>query len=261
VPLRTQARGPLLFVTLERPEALNAVDPETHRALLRAWRRLREDERLKVGILSGAGERAFCAGIDVKQLSRFYEEKWPGERRARWAHDPGIGGLTRNFDPGKPIVAAIHGYCLGLGLEMALACDLRIASDDARFGLPEVRRGIIPGQGGTQRLPRAVPPNVALEMILTGEPIDARRAYEIGLVNKVVARADLLDTATRTARAIAALPEVAVRRAREAVRQGLEMTLLQGLQLEQEIAEPLRAAYRPTPAARRRPGKRRSRPA
>ena len=238
--LRVEARGPLLIVTLNRPEVHNAVDPETHRELVQAWQRLWTDPKLRVGILTGAGTKAFCAGIDLTRLEDFYAESYPGERRERWRQEPGIGGLTRHFDAGKPIIGAIHGHCLGLGLEMALACDLRLASPSATFGLPEVRWGILPGQGGTQRLPRALPTNVALEMILTGEAISARRAWELGLINRVVPQARLLSEARAVARRIALHPPGVVQRAREAVRRGLELPLSEALELEQDLADPLR---------------------
>lgn len=242
MPVRVVAKGPVLVVTLDRPEALNAIDPESHEELLAAWTRLRDDDELRVGILTGAGNKAFSAGIDLKRLADFYAESYPGERRHRWAERPGVGGLTRNFDPGKPIVAAVNGYCLGLGLELALACDLRLASPNAVFGLPEVRWGIIPGQGGTQRLPRAIPPNLAIEMILTGERITAARAYEVGLINRIVPLRRLRPEAQRVAERIAGFSPQAVHHAREAVRRGLDLSLLDGLRLEQELADPLRGS-------------------
>lgn len=260
VPVRSRVTGPVLVVTLDRPDALNAIDPESHEQLLRAWNRLGDDDRLQVGVLTGAGTRAFCAGIDLKRLDDFYSEAYPGERRRRWARSPGIGGITRNFDPGKPIVAAVNGLCLGLGLELALACDIRLASPNAVFGLPEVRWGIIPGQGGTQRLPRAIAPNLALEMILTGEPIDAERALSVGLVNRVVPLGRLRAEALAIARRIAEFPPRAVRNAREAVRRGLRLSLDEGLRLEQDLADPLRgsresrdalASFRGKPSSRR----------
>lgn len=242
VSVRTSVDRAVLLVTLDRPESLNAIDPETHDQLLEAWRRLRDEEALRAAVLTGTGAKAFSAGIDLKRLADFYAEAYPGERRLRWSKEPGIGGLTRNFDPGKPIVAAINGYCLGLGLELALACDLRLASPNAVFGLPEVRWGIIPGQGGTQRLPRAIAPNLALEMILAGERIDAPRAYATGLVNRIVPLRRLRAEALALAHRIAEYPPKAVQSAREAVRRGLERSLGEGLQLELDLADPLRSS-------------------
>ena len=240
LPLRTELRGPVLLLTLDRPEVHNAIDPELHAELVSAWARFRDRDELRVAVLTGAGDKAFSAGIDLTRLEDFYRESYPGERRERWKREPGLGGLTRNFDAGKPIIAAINGYCLGLGLELALACDLRLASPNATFGLPEVRWGIIPGQGGTQRLPRAVPPNIALEMILTGTPVSAARAAEVGLINRIVPLPRLMAVAYDLALTIAERPAEAVRRARQAVRAGLDQPLDVALELEQEIAEPLR---------------------
>jgi enoyl-CoA hydratase/carnithine racemase len=242
VALGVESAGGVLRITLNRPDVHNAIDPETHAELLAAWTRLRDEPELRVAVLTGAGDRAFCAGVDLKRMGDFYRGVPAERRREVWDREPGIGGITRNFDPGKPIIAAINGYCLGGGLELALACDLRFASENATFGLPEVRWAILPGQGGTQRLPRTVPPGVALEMILTGRPIDAERALRVGLVNAVLPRERLLPTALECAEAIAALPERAVRHAREAVRRGLELPLSEGLRLEQALADPLRDA-------------------
>jgi enoyl-CoA hydratase/carnithine racemase len=240
--LRVSVDGPVLTVTLDRPKVLNAIDPETHTELVAAWTRLREDPELRVAVLTGTGPKAFCAGIDVSRLDDFYAEERPGERRERWARSPGLGGLTRNFRAGKPVISAIRGYCLGLGLELALATDLRIATPDATFGLPELRWGIIPGQGGTQRLARAVPPNVALEMILAGTYLPAARALELGLINRVVPPRRLLPEAMELAARIADRPPRAVHHALEAVRRGLDLPLALALELEQDLAEPLRSS-------------------
>lgn len=240
MPVRFEVDGAVAHITLDRPEALNAIDLEMQRGLVEAWRRFRDEEALHVAVLSGAGDRAFCAGVDVKRMGELYGQEPPHRRREVWNREPGIGGITRNLDVGKPVVAAIHGFCYGGGLELALACDLRFASEDARFALPEVKWAIIPGQGGTQRLPRAIPVNAALEMILTTEAVPAMRALQLGLVNRVVPRAQLLAEALATARKIAAFSPAAIRRAREAVLRGLEMPLVEGLRLEQDLADPLR---------------------
>lgn len=254
--------GPVAFVTLNRPERLNAIDPETHQALVDAWVRFAKEPELRCAVLTGKGPRSFSAGIDVRRLDDFYRESRPGERLERWLREPGLGGITRNLDPGKPILAAIDGFCLGGGLELALACDLRLATPRSTFGLPEVRWGIIPGQGGTQRLPRTVPAAIALEMVLTGRPISARRALEVGLVNRVVPPGALHAEALALAREISSLPEEAVRRARRALREGIDLPLSVALQFEQRLADPLRQAGkfpaptsgppRPGPATSRR---------
>jgi enoyl-CoA hydratase/carnithine racemase len=240
MPVRFESEGRVAWVTLDRPEALNAIDPESHAALVAAWKRFRDEDGLRVAVLTGAGSKAFCSGVDLKRMGDFYRGV-PAEQRVEvWSREPGIGGITRNLELEKPVLAAINGVCLGGGLELALACDLRLASENATFGLPEVKWAIIPGQGGTQRLPRAVPPSTALEMILTAEPIDAQRAVEIGLVSHVYPLTRLRDEARRMAETIAAHPPRAVRQALAAVRRGLSLPIAEGLRLEQELADPLR---------------------
>lgn len=240
MPIRFETKGAVAVVTIDRPEARNALDRETNDELVAAWKRFRDDDALRVAVLRGEGDKSFCAGLDLKKMGEFYGAVPPERRREVWDREPGLGGITRNLDVGKPTVAAVHGACLGGGLEIALACDLRVASDDATFALPEVKWGILPGQGGTQRLPRAVPLGVALEMILTGEPIDARRAYEVGLVSRVVPKERLLPAALEIAETIARRAPRAVRHAREAVLRGVELPLAEGLRVEQALAEPLR---------------------
>jgi len=240
MPVQFQTEGHVAWITLDRPEALNAIDPESHEALVAAWGRVRDDDDLRAAVLTGAGTKAFCAGVDLKRMGEFYQNV-PAERRVEvWNREPGIGGLTRNLEVGKPVIAAVNGICLGGGLELALACDIRLASTTATFGLPEVRWAIIPGQGGTQRLPRTIPSSVALEMILTGQPIDAARAAAIGLVSHVHPPSRLREEARTLAETIVGHPPRAVRAALAAVRGGLALPLADGLRLEQELADPLR---------------------
>lgn len=240
MPVRLDVKGHVAVITLDRPEAMNAIDPELNEQLIDAWKRVHDEDAIRVAILTGAGEKAFCAGADLKRMGEWYSAVPAERRREVWDRLPGLGGITRNLDPGKPVLAAINGHCLGAGLELALACDIRLAAEHATFALPEVKWGIIPGQGGTQRLPRIVPPNVALEMILTADPIDARRALEVGLVNKVVPLPQLMPTAIAMAEVIATRAPRAVRNAREAVLRGLELPLHEALKLEQALADPLR---------------------
>jgi len=238
--VRFRTHGQIAWITLDRPEALNAIDPESHAALVASWERFRDREDLRVAVLTGVGAKAFCSGVDIHRMGEFYRSV-PSERRVEvWNREPGIGGITRNLDVGKPVIAAINGICFGGGLELALACDIRLASENATFGMPEVRWAIIPGQGGTQRLPRAVPATVALEMILTGRPIDAVRAQAVGLVSHVYPLSRLPEEALSMAETIAAHPPRAVRAALLAVRRGLSLPLSDGLRLEQELADPLR---------------------
>ncbi|MFZ0830367.1 MAG: enoyl-CoA hydratase-related protein [Thermoplasmata archaeon] len=240
MPVRFEVDGHVAWVTLDRPEALNAIDPESHAELVAAWKRVRDEDGLRVAVLTGAGTKAFCAGVDLKRMGEFYQSVSAPQRVEVWNREPGIGGLTRNLEVGKPVIAAVNGICLGGGLELALACDIRLASTNATFGLPEVRWAIIPGQGGTQRLPRAVPPAVALEMILSGRPIDAKRALAIGLVNRLHPLSRLRTAAQTMAETIGAQPPRAVQAALAAVRRGLGLPLAEGLRVEQELADPLR---------------------
>lgn len=239
--IRVAREGHLLLVTIDRPAKRNALTRAMGRALGEAWLELRDDPELRVAILTGAGDQAFCAGADLGELGEYYRSLTPFERRALGEHGPGLGGITRNLDPQKPIIAAINGPCLAGGLEIALACDLRIASERGSFGLPEVKRGIIPGAGGTQRLPRLIPLGLALEMLLTGEPVDAATALRHGLVNQVVDPPRLMEAARALAARIAAVAPLAVQTARVAALRGLHLSLEEGLRLEQFYAEPLRA--------------------
>ncbi|MCA1814648.1 MAG: enoyl-CoA hydratase/isomerase family protein [Halobacteriales archaeon] len=238
--LRFETKGEVALLTLDRPEAMNAINPALHRALVEAWGRFRDDDALRCAVLTGAGDKAFCAGADLKEMPAWYAQVPRERRREVWDREPGMGGITRNLDVGKPVIAAINGHCLGGGLELALACDVRWASEGATFALPEAKWGILPGQGGTQRLPRVVGPGMALEMILSATPIDAQRAREVGLVTRVLPRDELLPRALELAQTIASRAPRAVRHAREAVHRGLELPLAEGLRLEQSLADPLR---------------------
>jgi E-phenylitaconyl-CoA hydratase len=228
--------GHVVTLTINRPEALNAIDPETHQALIQAWTRFRDDESAWVAIFTGAGERSFSAGADLKKMipAAF------GEGRRRSHNDLGLGGITRDLEIWKPMIAAINGHCLAGGMELALACDLRLAVPHATFGLPEVRWAIMPGAGGTQRLPRAIPLAKALELILMARTFTAEEALRWGLVNAVVPPADLLKTAREWADQICERGPLAVRAAKEATIRGLTMPLADGLRLEAFLSGTLR---------------------
>lgn len=208
--------GNVARITLNRPESMNAFDPETLRLLGEHLQAFDADEDLRVAIVTGAGERAFCAGADLKRYTKREStglaELWSKEQYFR----PGGRGLNL----AKPVIAAINGYCLAGGQELALACDIRIASTNAEFGAPEVRWSLLHGYGAL-RLPQTVPLAVAMEMLLTGERIDAQRAYEIGLVSRVVPPADLMPTAMRLAERIAENAPLAIKATKELVLRGL----------------------------------------
>lgn len=236
-PLGVEEKGAVLQLTMDRPDKKNAIDPAMSDAFVEAWEAFEADDDLRVAVVTGAGD-SFSAGADIAKMGEWYGQVPEHRRREHFDAEPGLAGITRNLEVRKPVLAAIDGYCLGAGLELALACDLRIASPEATFGLPETKWGIIPGQGGTQRLPRLVGPGRALEMILTGERVDAARAEEIGLVERVVE--DPLTEAHRMAETIASRSPQATRYAKEAVLRGLELPLRQGLELETHLADPLR---------------------
>jgi len=240
VTIRSERDGAVAILTIDRPEVRNALDFKTSDELVQAWKEFGDDDRLRVAVLTGAGEKAFCAGADLRDVGEFYRSMTSAERLRRADTEPGLGGITRNLRIDKPIIAAINGHCLAGGLEIALACDLRIASENATFGLPEVTHGIIPGAGGTQRLPRLIGPERALDLILSGRRIDAREAERIGLVAKIVPLAHLREQALSIATRIAENAPLAVRAAKAAVWRGLDLSLEEGLSLEQLLAEPVR---------------------
>jgi len=221
------------YVTLNRPEALNAYSIQMRDDLYEVMCAIRDDDEIRVAILKGAGEKAFCAGAD---LSEFLTAPPPvAARQVRFDRD--IWGLFLSIP--QPLIAALHGYVLGSGIEIALCCDIRIASDKARFALPEVGLGIIPAAGGSQTLPRTVRRGKAMELLFTGQLIDAGEACRIRLVNRVVPADQLLMTAKKMARKIALLDPVAVQCAKQAVTRGMELSLAEGLHLEKRLASRL----------------------
>lgn len=228
-----EAHGHVCIVTIDRPEARNALDEATNLRLREVWSEFLEDDEAWVGVLTGAGDRAFCAGADLKEMD-------PAARATGKAPPP-RGIITRDFTCYKPLIAALNGSAFGGGLEMALACDLRVASQDARLALSEARWAVLPGGGGTQRLPRAIPPGIALEMLFTGDPITAQRAYEIGLVNRVVPADRVLATAMELAERICKNGPLAVRSAKEAALRGADVPVTEGLRIEQNLSRQLLA--------------------
>lgn len=218
-------RDHVATVVLNRPEAMNAIDPETQTELRLHWTRIREDDGIHVVILTGAGERAFCTGADLKKTMP------PSENYASLAFGRGDPDFASQIATDKPIICAVNGYALGGGLELALACDIRIAADHARFGLPEVRVGTIPGDGGTQRLPRTIGASDAMLLLLTGDHIDAAEALRLGLVSRVAPSTKLREEAEAIAGRIAANAPLSVRAIKRLVKQGA------GLPLDAAIAQ------------------------
>ena len=220
--------GRIAIFTINRPGALNALDMEAIHQLHKAMVDFRDDPKLWVGIITGVGEKAFCAGADVKDAVPFIKS----HRETPWAFP---ATPMRGLELWKPLIAAINGLALGGGLEIALACDIRIASENARLGTPEVTIGVIPGWGGTQRLPRMIPWCKAAEILLAGKIIDAQEAYRIGLVNEVVPQNALITAAKKWAEGFCRAAPLAVRAVKEAMVRGYSMTLEEGLRLEQSL--------------------------
>jgi enoyl-CoA hydratase/carnithine racemase len=220
----------LAWITFNRPEVLNAINMAMRDDLWDVMHAVRDDPDVRVVIFKGAGDRAFSAGADISEFGT--APSYAEARRARVERD--LWGFMLSLD--KVLIAAIHGFALGAGIELPMCCDFRLASEDARLGLPEVGLGYIPSAGGTQTLPRHIPPGIAMHMVLTGYPIDAQTAYRYGLVQRVVPRERLYAEADALARKVLSQPANAVRLAKRAVVEGMELPLAQGLALESRLA-------------------------
>jgi enoyl-CoA hydratase/carnithine racemase len=220
--------GKTAVFRINRPEAMGALNVEGMNQFHQALLSFRDDDELWVGIITGTGDKVFSAGVDIKDylplVKRTSDKKW--QRPA---------GIMRGLDIWKPLIAACNGLTIGGGLEISLACDMIIASENAKFGLPEVKVGVCPGGGGTQRLPRKIPMNLAAEMLFTGKTIDAHEAYRIGLANKVVPPAMLMPEAMKIAESICEAAPLAVRTAKECMLRGISMSLEDGLRLEDDF--------------------------
>ncbi len=216
--------GKIAVFTINRPEVLNALSLDALADLSQKLASFQDDPELRVGIITGAGEKAFCTGMDLKSTVGLPNEQLFGE-----------GTFVRGLEVWKPLIAAVNGYAFGGGFEIALACDIRIASENATFGLTEVTVGLMPGWGGTQRLPRLLTFGKAVELILIGKRIPATEAHRLRLVNTVVPLKDLMDTAREWALQIAELDPIALQSAKEAIVKGRSMTLQDGLRLEAEL--------------------------
>lgn len=229
MPIDIEIAEGVATITINRPERMNAMDADAYAALSAAWVQVRDDTAIRAAVITGAGDRAFTTGADIKSfltdpadLSDF----WMTQREQL---------LNRGLEVFKPIIAAINGYCLGGGMTLLLATDIRIAAEHASFGLSEVKRGVIPGNGGTQRVLAQLPYAVAMEVLLTGDRFDAATAARWGLVNQVVPMDRLLDTAMEYATRIAANAPLAVQAAKELALRSRDMDLVSGLRLEQTM--------------------------
>ncbi|MET4575985.1 enoyl-CoA hydratase/isomerase family protein [Ottowia thiooxydans] len=229
MPVNIEISDFIATVTLNRPEAMNSIDPESAQQLHDAWREISERKDVRVGILTGAGERAFCTGADLKKTMP------PAESFAELHFGSQTGApVVSTLQTQKPMIAAVNGFALGGGLELAMLCDIRIASRNAVFGLPEVCIGSIPGGGGTQRIVRAIGQSDAMWMLLTGERMDASEALRVGLVSKIVDPQDLLKVARSMASKIAENAPLAVVAVKKLAQVGGELPLTAGLELEQQ---------------------------
>jgi len=240
-------------IVINRPERLNAMDAEHYHGLSQAWCRVRDDADIRVAIITGAGEKSFSTGADIKSFLTGppgYDEMWLTQRDQL---------LNRGLEVWKPVIAAVNGYCLGGGMTLLLATDIRVAAPHATFSLAEVKRGVIPGNGGTQRILRQVPHAIGMEMLLTGDSIDAAAAARWGLVNKVVPAGELMDAAMDYARRIAKNAPLAVQAAKELAIRSRDLDLVSGLRLEQLVNRMLQfsedAVEGPAAFAEKRPAR------
>ena len=250
--VRLERQGHIRVITIDRPESRNAINRETRQGLEDAFTEFAQDPDAWLAVLTGAGDKAFSAGADLKEMD-------PQQRADPSYVAPPFGFITRDFHTDKPILAAINGAALGGGLEIALACDLRIAAENAMLGLTESRWALLPGGGGTQRLVRSIPRAIALEMLMTGTPISAARAYELGLVNAVTSSVDLIPRAMEYAEQIVSNGPLAVRAAKRALNEGEHLPLDEALALEQRLSKALfatkDAAEGPRAFAEKRPAR------
>jgi enoyl-CoA hydratase/carnithine racemase len=218
-------QGRIGIITINRPEALGALTTKGYEELHNALVEFRDDDELLAGIVTGTGDKAFCTGFDIQEMLPYVKKT----AYKQW-QQPTI--ITHGMDIWKPMIAAINGMALGGGLELALACDIRIASENAKFGFPEVKVGMLSAAGGTQRLPRLIPPGIAAEMLFTGRSIDSQEAWRVGLVNRVIPLDKLMPAAMEMADTICQNGPLAVRTAKECMIRGMNMGLDEGLQLE-----------------------------
>jgi len=251
--VRYEKKDHIAYLTINRPEVMNAVNPPTAREMGRCWQAFKQDDDAWVAILTGAGERAFSAGMDLRyradaDAAASREPGTGGQEPDAAASgslpNPGFGSMTnpRSFHVWKPVIAAVNGYALGGGLEMALACDIIVAADTAAFGLPEVTRGIVAGAGGMHRLPRQVPLKIAMGYMLTGRHMPAAEAARWGLVNEVVPPGELVAAAERWAREIMECAPLSVRATKQAAMLGLDMSLEEAYNTTFEIQKQMQSS-------------------
>lgn len=230
--IRCEDFGPVRLITIDRPDKMNSLDFEANDELVQVWRAFAADDGARVAVITGAGDQAFCAGADLKTYTMAFARTAAPEFRRRFTDGPGFGGITRNLDIDKPIVAAINGYAISGGFELALACDIRLCSPNAQFALQDVKWGFHACDGGLVRLPRIVGMGHAMEIVLSGERVDAEHALRIGLVNRIHPAGELLQRSLDYARMLASRAPLAQRLAKDVMRRTAAMDLAEALRLE-----------------------------
>ena len=230
--IAVERHGAVTLLRIERPAKMNSLDFAANDALVEAWRDFAADADARVAVVTGAGNQAFCAGADLKTYTIDFASRPAPEFRQRFTDGPGFGGITRNLDIDKPIVAAINGFAISGGFELALACDIRFCAPNAEFALQDVKWGFHACDGGLVRLPQIVGLGNAMEIVLSGERIGAEHAFRIGLVNRIVPQAELLQTTLDYAAMLAARAPLAQRFAKDVMRRVMSMSMDEALRLE-----------------------------
>jgi enoyl-CoA hydratase/carnithine racemase len=224
--------GPVRLITINRPNQMNSLDFEANDELVEVWRAFASDEAARVAVITGAGGKAFCTGADLKTYTMNFAQRPGHEFRTRYTDGPGFGGITRGLDVGKPTIAAVNGFAISGGLELALACDLRFCSENAEFALQDVRWGFHACDGGLVRLPQIVGLGNAMEIVLGGERVNADHALRIGLVNNVVPQGHLVTKCLKYAAMLASRAPLAQRFARDVMQRAIGLPLDEALRLE-----------------------------
>ncbi|MFN5511444.1 MAG: enoyl-CoA hydratase/isomerase family protein [Burkholderiales bacterium] len=230
--IRYEHHGRVRLITIDRPAKMNSLDFEANDRLVEAWKTFDADDGAQVAVITGAGAQAFCAGADLKTYTMAFARRPAPEFRSRFTNGPGFAGITRSLHIDKPIVAAVNGYAISGGFELALACDIRFCSPNAEFALQDVKWGFHACDGGLIRLPQIVGMGHAMEIILSGERIDAEHAFRIGLVNRIVPQAELLGHTLNYAEMLASRAPLPQRFAKEVIRRSMGVTLDEGLRME-----------------------------
>jgi enoyl-CoA hydratase/carnithine racemase len=230
--IRYEAHGPVRLITIDRAAKMNSLDFEANDRLVAAWREFDADDDAHVAVVTGAGTQAFCAGADLKTYTMDFARRPAPEFRRRFTNGPGFGGITRNMDVFKPIVAAVNGYAISGGFELALACDLRFCSPNAEFALQDAKWGFHACDGGLIRLPQIVGLGHAMEIVLSGDRVDAEHAYRIGLVNRIWPQAELLERAMAYAQGLASRSPLSHRFAKEVMKRAVGLPQDEALRLE-----------------------------